>query len=892
MAPFLQELRARLGEAGRSLCVITPPDDLLWRSPEIVGAVDQFVVTMYDEPWLGSLPGPLASEPWFEATVVEIARRVGKDRLIVALGSRAVDWKSGQATPETISYAEAMSRISRYGASPQFAGTSRNSTASYTDESGVRHRIWMLDAVTTHNSLRIIEKHGIQNVALATMGEEDSSLWTLFDKAAALPAAERLKTVTLPDYVAYRGEGSFYRLVQKDAPGTRVLMTDPISGHIVSADYSVLPRPSQMERFGISKTNQVALTFDDGPDPVATAQILDALRDTQTPASFFVVGRAALSAPKMLERAAEEGHLIGLHTFFHPRMEDVTPLRALTEINAVRNLVEGMTGFTPVLYRPPYGRGPGPIEGRIASSFAMVESEGLVIAGADIVPPDWNGISADAMVQQVLTELDKEGGNVIVLHDGRSEGMHTAEAVRKLVPALRAAGYEIVPLATILGTTVEALMPPAERISAAFNGTSFRFIGGVFGLVLLLFWLTLIASFVRAYIYLRLARHRDLSLMPPLRSLPSVTVVIPAFNEEVVVLQSVLNVLQCDYPDLKVIVVDDGSTDRTAELVSRHFGQHPQVRLIKQANQGKWRALNAALAMIETEIAVCVDADSRIAHDALRHLVHPFLDWRVGAVAGTVVVANRYNLLTRMQAVEYTTAQQIGRRAHEVLDGIMVVPGALGAWRVDALRDVGGYSNETLTEDADLTLTIRRAGYRVAYAEDALSYTEAPSDVRSFIKQRLRWSLGNLQTLWKHRGVFGEWGPRKLFSMVDMILFGYVLPLLAPLLDIMFLWFAFVFGSAWLKGEALEIGHMPPYALAVLIAIPFVDLFVAWRALRYDGREKLSLLFVVPLMNFALRPLLYIAVYRAMWSAVSGRLAGWNKLRRQGLAAPKAKAPV
>src|SRR5690606_7364563 len=135
--------------------------------------------------------------------------------------------------------------------------------------------------------------------------------------------------------------------------------------------------------------------------------------------------------------------------------------RARAELSANRSLIEGAIGRSPLLFRPPYVRGPGPISEHEAAVFSILRDEGYFVAGSDVVPTDWAGIGAEEIVRQVFAELEKTGGNVIVLHDGKSSGMHTAEAVGLLVPALRARGYEIVPLPVLLGTTADAVMPPA-----------------------------------------------------------------------------------------------------------------------------------------------------------------------------------------------------------------------------------------------------------------------------------------------------------------------------------------------------------------------------------------------------------------------------------------------
>lgn len=891
LEPLFRDLRKALTGEGKALCLQTSLDDGLWRSAALVEATDHLMVTLFQEPWRGSVPGPLAAEAWFRSNAAKVLAAVGREKLTIAMGGHAVDWISGQAIPERISFAEAADRIARAGARIDFSPSALNSYSSFLDENGQRHQIWMLDAVSMSNNLRTLDNLGITNLGFASMGEEEPTLWSVIDSNPDLSVTTLITSVPLPDSVTYSGTGPFYRFAQASITGRRDLVQDAETGLITGQTYRVVPQPVQMERYGNSSPLQVALTFDDGPDPAATSQILDVLRDHKATATFFVVGSLAMSQPGLLRRAVAEGHVIGSHTFFHPRMDTLTPFHALLELNTARNVIEGITGRTPRLYRAPYERGPGPITEYGAQVFSILADEGYSVAGSDIVPPDWSGISAAKIVNQVLSELDTEGGNVIVLHDGRSAGMHTAEAVASLIPALRERGYEIVPLPTLLGTTVEAMMPKAAGISQAFKGASITAISGVAGLLVAAFWLALMANFVRSLLYLFLAARREPAHFRPLRVLPSVTVVVPAYNEEKVIVQTVRNVLRSQYPGLKCVVVDDGSTDSTLGLLKANFAQNPQVTILTQRNQGKWQALNAAYAVIETEIAVCVDADTLIAPDAVHHVVQPFVDSKVGAVAGTVVVANCTNLLTKFQSLEYIISQQIARRAQEYLNGILVVPGALGAWRVDAVKDVGLYSNETLTEDADMTIWMRRGGYKVAYAEAALAFTEAPADIRSFMKQRLRWSFGNLQTLWKHRGAMTEFGPKRLFSMLDMIVFGYVLPLVAPIMDLIFITFAVRLGTDWWSGKphtGFETAH---YAVLAMLAVPLMDLIVGWVALRRDGRHPLSLLMVAPAMNYLYRPLLYITVYRALLSAITGRIASWNKLRRTGITVAAPSTP-
>lgn len=883
VAPFFAALADRAHESGMDLCLIAALADQQWASADFVAAFDKVIVSAYQEPWIGSYPQPLAPLEWFAQQVKAIQASVPDEKLVVAVGGHAVDWISGRAVPERISLAEAMFRISEARASVEFSPRAGNSHASFFDRSGNRHQIWMLDAAAVHNSMRMLQDLGIADIAVPSLGEEEPAYWSVLEGRLPADAKTTFGVPAFPDNVVYTGEGSFYRLASVGTPGRRLWRLDPEGVFIRDLRYDAIPRPVHMERYGRQAPRQIALTFDDGPNPEATGAILDALKAVDAPATFFVVGTAALAAPEMLQRAVDEGHTIGSHSFSHPHMDDLGDFMARTELSANRSLIEGVIGRTPLLYRPPYTRGPGPLNASEALAFAAPNEEGHVVVGSDLVPPDWQGVSAAEIVRQVIDGLGKTGGNVIVLHDGRATGMHTAEAVRLLVPELRARGYEIVPVAQLLGMTPDAVMPRIDLPASVFKGLSVSLITLWILFLTRVFWLCIFASVLRSLLYLFLSARRDpvypRNFAPP----PSVTVVVPAYNEEEVIVSTVRSVLDSDYPELVCLVVDDGSTDGTLARLNQAFADDPRVRVLTQANRGKWQALNLAFQSIDTEIAVCVDADTRIARDAISEIVRPFADSKVAAVAGTVVVANTRNLLTRFQSIEYVNAQQIGRRAQEHLNGILVVPGALGAWRVEAVRDVGLFSHETLTEDADLTIWLRRAGYRIAYAENARSYTEAPTDVRSLLKQRLRWSFGNLQTLWKHRGAFREFGPRRVFSMLDMVFFGYVLPILSPILDALFLYFLTSLCLDWYSGRVAEGPEMSHLSLLFVAVVQATDILVAVVAHRRQRLPVLRLIYQVPLMNLLYRPLLYITVYRALWAALSGRLARWNKLRRQGL---------
>jgi poly-beta-1,6-N-acetyl-D-glucosamine synthase len=232
---------------------------------------------------------------------------------------------------------------------------------------------------------------------------------------------------------------------------------------------------------------------------------------------------------------------------------------------------------------------------------------------------------------------------------------------------------------------------------------------------------------------------------------PPVTIIVPVFNEEAVIGAALRSLLELRYPAFHVIVVDDGSSDRTFERACALEGRYGEstIRVVRKRNGGKASALNAGIALATTEFVLCMDGDSRLHHDSLRFAMRHFTDPRVGAVAGNVKVVNRGNLWTRLQALEYIEGLNTVRRAQGFLRVVNIIPGPIGVFRRDALLRSGGYDTDTYAEDADVTLKLLTAGWHITYEERAIAYTEAPERYLDLIKQRYRWTRGILQALRK-----------------------------------------------------------------------------------------------------------------------------------------------
>ncbi|KIC12872.1 glycosyl transferase [Leisingera sp. ANG-M1] len=865
-------------------CTVFDGSQTVWKDTELTALFDQVILKLFHQPWAESVPGPISPYGWFEDTAAQAAKFIGVDKLVVAIGSFSVEWTSGVSNPETLSYAEAMHRIGTAGAELHFGAKVSNSMSRYRDAQGHQRKIWMQDAASAYNQLIRLKELGIANVAVWSLGMEDPGIWKILrhqnDGEEVLDTA--LKIVELNNYVNYQGQGALIRIDQRASGGVRQLAFEAGTGRISNQTYSLLPKPYSIERYGKPDTRKLVLTFDDGPHEKYTKDILDILQQEDVPGSFFVVGTSIMDSPDLVARMLDEGHEIGAHSFSHPRMDLISQTRVDLEFALLDKILAGASGRKTMLYREPFQRSGGPISAERVASLEAAEDRGFVIAGMEIVPKDWEGWDSSQIANFVIDQVEQGNGNVILLHDGGQDRTASVNAVRPIIQSLKEKGYEFTTLADLLGTTPAALMPVAEGGSPAFDRVSFSMVWFAQKSLVFVFWTVLAIGILRSAGILILALMNRRERFTPLQRQPKVAVIIPAHNEAKVIAQSVESVRASGYKNLEVIVVDDGSTDDTLIEVLK-FGHKSEVRLISQPNQGKWSALNRAILSCDAEFVVCIDADTQIRRNAITHLVKHFMDPKVGAVAGKIIAGNRVNILTRLQALEYATAQNIERKAFDLINGILVVPGAIGAWRVEALRKAGLFSDETLTEDTDLTIQVNRTGYTVVFEPKAKAYTEVPEKVGQLLKQRLRWSFGMFQSAWKHKGAIIDGRSVGLVSITDMFVFGYIFPLLAPIADLFVVIMLYNLAAG---GWAAEVGDSQTVQstlyLWAYLTLPAMELLIAAIAISSDEDESMWSLCLFPLQRLVYRPLLYFSVIRSILRAVTGRLASWGIQKRQG----------
>jgi cellulose synthase/poly-beta-1,6-N-acetylglucosamine synthase-like glycosyltransferase len=369
---------------------------------------------------------------------------------------------------------------------------------------------------------------------------------------------------------------------------------------------------------------------------------------------------------------------------------------------------------------------------------------------------------------------------------------------------------------------------------------------------------------------------------------PRVAVLIPAYNEETVIVRTIRSVLNSDYKNLHIIVIDDGSPDRTAEVAREAYAAEiaaGRVQVLSKVNGGKAAALNFALDRLDEEIYVGIDADTVIATDAISKLIPHFEDARIGAMAGNAKVGNRVNLWTRWQALEYITSQNFERRALDLFHVVTVVPGAIGAWRTAPVKAAGGYPINTVAEDADLTMNLLEQGFRVDYEDRSLAFTEAPVDAKGLMRQRFRWSFGTLQAVWKHRAAFARNKAMGLFALPNILIFQMFLPLVSPFIDVMFLYGVMnYFIDRHYHPEAASAASLDKLLVFFLgfLVIDFITSSVAFSLERRHPANKGDgwLLFHIWLQRFAYRQVFSIVLFKTLKRAMDGKPFNWDKIER------------
>jgi peptidoglycan-N-acetylglucosamine deacetylase len=852
------------------LCVQPSAELKTFDLAALSSVVDYFVAQLADENGERDSPGPIASQDWFEGWLRVCLGYGSPEQWIISLGVYGYDWGAPGQPAQTVGFADTMSRAARaqlptcrsdeHALNPRF---------SYS-EGEQQHHVWFLDLATLLNQYQAVRDENAGGIALNRLGLEDPSIWygllCAEDENFTAEEVSALSNVKSEETIANVGQGEFINLTLEQRDGQRTLLRNKQQKWI--SQYQQFPLYPTLYRQGEGTPFEVALTFDDGPDPQWTPQILDILKKKNVRATFFVTGRQAERYPELVRRIQREGHELGNHTYSHPNLALVSEEQVRLELNATQRILEAITGNSTTLFRPPYNADSSPRERRELEVLMIAQEQGYLTSCADIDPEDWARPPAEVILDRI--KKNRSLGSVILLHDSGGNRAATVEALPRIIDYLFARGDEIVSLSRLLGVERAQLMPAISSEEAPYirwiTGSGFYFLHQIESFL----WAFMIVATI--LFTLRTLLVAGLSLRfraaPATTHFPSLSVLIAAYNEEKVITATIRSILNTNYPaPLEIIVIDDGSKDETYRFMESLAATDARIRLQQQANAGKALALRSALMLAQHEVVVFIDADTQLAPACLEALVAPLADAGVCAVSGHARVGNLHRFIARCQSLEYICGFNLDRRAYDVCNGITVLPGAISAVRKSAIAAGGGLSNDTLAEDTDLTLQLHRLGQRIAYAPAAVAYTEAPETIQTLSKQRFRWAFGTMQCLWKHRDLVFNPHYRWLgfFSLPSVWFFQILLVAIAPLIDL-FLLLSLVTG-----GNSL--------LLIYFIGFLAMDLFLALLACRLEKEPLRQALLIIP-MRFIYRPLLSWVIWRALFRAIKGGLVTWGKLER------------
>jgi cellulose synthase/poly-beta-1,6-N-acetylglucosamine synthase-like glycosyltransferase/peptidoglycan/xylan/chitin deacetylase (PgdA/CDA1 family)/spore germination protein YaaH len=875
---FMKELAEDLHRNGFIVTEDVPVGDDAYDIKQLAAVNDFLVPMVYDEHYQSGEPGPVASEKFFEDKLDELAKLADPSKLVVGFGNYGYDWPIGSTGGREVTFDDVMAAASGSHGSIEWNAVAENPVLRF-NAGGQQHEVWFLDAVTALNEITAAHDTGFRGVGLWRLGAEDPGLWKVLQREIwpeddFKPAPLQTMEATLQAPRHYGGSGEILRVTSTPHGGTRTVSSPPTPDGDFAEQYTKLPTPWVITHSGDLAGNKViCLTFDDGPDAQFTPRILDVLKSRHVPATFFVIGLNADNNPALIKREYDEGHEIGNHTYTHPNVAIVSVRRLELELTTTQRILENLLGVSTTFFRPPYNADSDPQTPEEILPLQHAQQYGYTTVAETIDPRDWQpGVTADSIVSEVASEIGN--GHIILLHDAGGDRNATIEALPRIIDRYVAEGYRFALVGDLLGRSRAQIMPkPAAdemrmaQIEGQALGLQARFLQSLGILFLAAIYLTLARSAIFGILaILQKIRAKNQRYDETFR--PPVSVIIAAFNEETVITRTVESILRNGYADLEIIVVDDGSKDGTLAVLREAFADNPSVQILTQLNAGKSAALNNAISCARHQILVAVDADTLFLTGTIAKLVRHFSDPRVGAVSGNARVGNRKKWITRFQSIEYIYGFNLDRRALDYLNAITVVPGAVGAWRRDLVVAQGGFGHDTLAEDADLTLAIRRDGHVIRYEQEAIAYTEAPEDGRSLAKQRFRWSFGTLQAAWKHRDALfvPRYGTLGFVALPSIWLFQVMLSSLSPFAEVAML-------------VALTAGNWR-IVIAYYFAFFALEVLTGFLAYALEGVPAWDLFLLLFQRIYYRQMMLYVLV-KSLTFALRGRLVGWGKLERK-----------
>jgi peptidoglycan-N-acetylglucosamine deacetylase len=900
---FHKELYQELS-ASYKVAQLIAPNDVFWGGCTVY---NDYVFVKSTPPVEEQVLGSGVSDPnQVELALREWVRRIPAEKAILCVATEGYDWKNetdSLVMPNSIGYQQAISIASESQSTILFNKETGALNFNYLDDKKQKHSIYFADAANHFNTIRLAQTAAWRGVALTSIGGEDTRLWSFYDKDLSIKGLEetgfrfdKLPAEIKSNKIHFMGEGEVLDVLSKPTEGKVTVEYDEQQHKVISEQYTALPASYLVRRAGSTEEKKIVLSFDDGPDPEYTPRILDILKQEKISATFFMLGKLVQENPEIVRRIYKEGHEIGNHTFSHPHLDQITSLRANFELDYTRRSIENITGHSTILFRAPYSYNNEPDSLGELMPFLLAREHQYLSVGESVDPRDWQeGTTTDSIIHRLARQ--KMWGNIVLLHDAGGDRTSTIEALPRIIEYYRNQGYQFATVAGLLGKNRDDVMPSVQGNQVALGTGDKWFSGAFFGFNTWLkklfywsIWLSMarilfmgVLACIQKY---REVRDKKKTIVSNLGT-PTISILVPAYNEEMNAVESVRSLLNQDYPNYEILFIDDGSKDNTYKVVKQAFKDSSRVKVFTKPNGGKASALNFGIAQSQSEFVVGIDADTQLVPEALTELMKGFSNENVGAVAGNVQVGNQVNILTRWQAVEYTTAQNFDRMAFDVLNCITVVPGAIGGFRRTAIQEAGGFTTDTLAEDCDLTMRILRKGWRVKQNNAAIAITESPETFFQFNKQRFRWSFGVMQAFWKNIDALFQWRYKGLgmVALPNILFFQLFLPLFAPIADAILIYELCTGGGGAMLG--LYLMFMGIDLSCSLLAFTFEGV-IRWNTLFQaktwvnPAQWKLWLILLLFPQRIVYRPIMYIILFKSYIKALKGELMGWGVLDRTG----------
>ncbi len=877
---FQKELYAELHKNGLLVTQDIIPRNIDYNLKELKKYNDYLLLMAYDEHSTNSKPGAIASQNWIEKVLDSYGRDLPEEKTILCLGAYGYDWKEGEPAKPT-TYQTAIDKANSMNSTIEFDSIGYNLSFSYPDEDGSSHQLYFTDAVSNFNAMRLAVEYGLAGTALWRLGSEDPRLWQFYNRELSSKELAQKKIdltnmglIKPTDQISFIGDGDILDVIEQPHPGNATLVFDSVYSIIDHEIYNKLPSSYLIRKIGIAD-KKLVLSFDDGPSEVYTPQILEILKREKVPATFFMQGENIEANLPLVMQIFNEGYEIGNHTFSHPNIANIGTEMTILELNATRRLIECITNRSTILFRPPYNADSEPRDYRDVIPLIRAKKENYITVSESIDTRDWEkNVSPDSIFERVKANINN--GNIILMHDAGGNRKATIAALPRIIEYYKKLGYKFVTVAELLHQNKDALMPKLNTTDSLISATDWYIAKGIFyfiRIIFIVFILATVLSVIRLILLAILAyinKKKESNIkQTDIPFNPFVSIIVPAYNEEVNIVSSLKNLLLTDYPSFEVVFVDDGSKDQTFSRVKETFGTNEKIRIYTKPNGGKASALNFGVEHARGEIVVCIDADTQLRPDAVSKLIPHFTDPDVAAVAGNVKAGNEVNMLTKWQSIEYISSQNFDRRAFALLNCITVVPGANGAFRKTALLEVGLYTTDTLAEDCDVTIRLLRAGYEVKNETKSLAYTEVPETVSMFMRQRFRWNYGIMQCFWKHRDTLFNPTYRALgwVALPNLLIFQLILPVIAPLADLITI-------IGLLAGN----GYMVLYYYLLFVV---VEVLAAAIAFSFEGENKKRLIWIIP-QRFYYRQIMYYIAIKSVVKAIKGGVMSWGTLKRTG----------